>query len=523
MPAIFRLLFFACGADMTESGRFNEIYLSLSIRKSEGKTDEYGNYIFEVEASNENVDLQDQIVLQRALMESKDEFLKGGVISYDHLHKRKDENGNVVSDPSMVIGEPVDVRFDTASKSTVVTGKLYATNEKAKELIKMLKAGSTRIRASVGGIFPKIVKDMKTGIEKITHVLWNDLALTVTPVNNTVGSAGFAKSMDAGEFVASLPEEMRKALSAGYETDSTEKEGGRALIGEDAGRKVFDTPAERAGEEADGDEEKAILELMEFARKGRIHGREDAVAFLADRGISRAKAGEIIPEIIEQGERMMKKSFSKHISSLLKSLSKGNPEDGEDLDEELDLTDGGGEDSAAEEDEVLEKADGEDVDPEDGEDEEDGGTSEDEEDEDEEEAWDEDEDAENGESVMKALGEELRLLRKSMRNMKAVQDKLARVLVDVARTVNEIGDEPVPARSVLNKSLAKRSGGSGRPDRADLDEVNRILVRAVREGKIDLVKSSLISSDFQKSMVTGRPMKKEFYDFLQAEHANGGN
>ena len=42
-----------------------QIYLNLVIRKSAGKTDKFGNYIFEVEASNENVDLQDQIVLQK--------------------------------------------------------------------------------------------------------------------------------------------------------------------------------------------------------------------------------------------------------------------------------------------------------------------------------------------------------------------------------------------------------------------------------------------------------------------------
>ena len=77
---------------MTVEEKLNNIYLNLEIRKSvDGKTDENGNYFFEVEASNENVDLQDQIVLQNALMESKDEFLKGGVISYDHLHKRRDD------------------------------------------------------------------------------------------------------------------------------------------------------------------------------------------------------------------------------------------------------------------------------------------------------------------------------------------------------------------------------------------------------------------------------------------------
>ena len=195
---------------MTDTDSFNTIYLNLEIRKSKEKVDDFGNYLFEVEASNENLDLQNQIVLQNALMESKEEFLKGGVILYNHLHKRKDEQGNVIADDSMIIGEPVDVLFDEKTKKTIVKGKLYATNEKAKDIIKMLKAGSTRVRASIGGIFPKIIKNVKTGVEKITHVLWNDLALTTMPVNNTVGYAVFAKSMTSAQFVESLPIEIKK-------------------------------------------------------------------------------------------------------------------------------------------------------------------------------------------------------------------------------------------------------------------------------------------------------------------------
>ena len=74
---------------MTDTDTFNTIYLDLEIRKSKGKADDFGNYLFEVEASNENLDLQNQIVLQNALVESKDEFLKGGVISYNHLQNKK--------------------------------------------------------------------------------------------------------------------------------------------------------------------------------------------------------------------------------------------------------------------------------------------------------------------------------------------------------------------------------------------------------------------------------------------------
>ena len=49
----------------------NEILIEGNICKSiSGQEDENGNYIFEVEASNENLDLQNQRTLQSALMKS---------------------------------------------------------------------------------------------------------------------------------------------------------------------------------------------------------------------------------------------------------------------------------------------------------------------------------------------------------------------------------------------------------------------------------------------------------------------
>ncbi len=57
----------------------NRIYLDLVMSKSVS-TDEHGNYIIEAEASNENLDFDGQVVLQRALLDSKDYFLKNGIL-----------------------------------------------------------------------------------------------------------------------------------------------------------------------------------------------------------------------------------------------------------------------------------------------------------------------------------------------------------------------------------------------------------------------------------------------------------
>ena len=509
---------------MTDTDKFNDVYLNLEIRKSEGKTDEYGNYIFEVEASNENVDLQDQIVLQNALMESKDEFLKGGVISYDHLHKTRDAKGRVISDPSMVIGEPIDVKFDTKTKSTVVTGKLYATNEKAKEIIKMLKAGSTRVRASVGGIFPEVVKNVKTGVEKITHVLWNDLALTTSPVNNTVGNAVFAKALTSYEFVNSLPYEMKKSLYAGYGTDTDGMSGGRALIPEDTNTKTIDAENEKAA-----DAEKEIIKGMcELLKSGELEGEDAAINYLTENGIEKEKAGSIIREIITQGGEMMKKSFSNSVSALLKSLTGGNQgEDEDDIkkhsiekadaedtddDNELDFDDESDEDEDDDTDDDEENED--DIDDED----------EEEDDEETEDGEEEDEDAVDGSEVLKSLDYELNAMRKSMRDLRKQNNDLGKAVTSLAEMVYAIGSEKLPPKSVLNKSISnsektmkKSIAPKGRPTEDDLYRVQCVLAKCVENGTIDMRKSSMISSDMQKCMYTGKPMKQEYYEFLQKE------
>jgi len=268
--------------DVNELG--NEFFLNMVIRKSvEDKTDEHGNYIFEVEASNENLDLQGQVVLQSALLNSKKHFLEEGIISFDHQHKRVNKDGKTVSDSSMIIGEPVEVR--TEGKKTIVVGKLYKSNKIACDIVQKLKDGSTRVRASVGGIFPKIMKDAKTGVEKITSVLWNDLALTFSPVNATVSSANFARSMNPDEFV--------KALAAGTGTNSAEFDGGRALIPEDMNGVTVDVTETASSEHAD-----KIRSLMAALNTGEVQGQAEAIKFLERQGLTSDQSRAAVREII---------------------------------------------------------------------------------------------------------------------------------------------------------------------------------------------------------------------------------
>ncbi|MGP1445421.1 hypothetical protein [Treponema sp.] len=500
---------------MTDTDTFNTIYLDLEIRKSKGKVDDFGNYLFEVEASNENLDLQNQIVLQNALMESKEEFLRGGVISYNHLHKRKDEQGNVIADDSMIIGEPIDVQFDEATKKTIVKGKLYATNEKAKDIIKMLKAGSTRVRASVGGIFPKVIKNVKTGVEKVTHVLWNDLALTTMPVNNTVGYAVFAKSMTAAEFVEFLPIEIKKSLYAGYSTDSATTTGGQALIPEDTNTNIIDateTVQTLKANTPDADIQEAIAGLVEMLNRGRVNGKQDAADYLTAHGVPKEKTSEIIAEIIDQGGLMMKKSFTNSVASLLKSLVGGSGNgDEDDIKKNVDGGDDNDPAGNSDEDDIEKnKADPEENSEDEG---------------DENDNHDDDDDV-SGEEVLKAIDADLTAMRKSIQAYQEQIQDLGGAIEGLAQMIYAIGNQQLPPKSVLNKSFGGTSGGvpqtpapKGRPTEDDLYRAQCVLQRCVQEGKIDMIKSSMISSDMQKCMRTGQPMQDEYYKFLQRELA----
>jgi hypothetical protein len=261
----------------------NEIFLNLVIRKSNEETDENGNFIFEVEASNENLDLQDQIVVQRALLDSKEHFLSNGVVSFDHLHKRRGTDGQIISDPTMIIGEPVEVRME--GTKTIVRGILYKSNEIAKDIWKKLKDKSKRVKASVGGIFPKVVRDAKSGKEKIVRVLWNDLALTFSPVNSTVAPA-FAKSYLE-------PFELVKALSAGTGTDHKTFTDGRAMIPEDVETHTVTVTGTGSNTEL----EDKIRSLMAALSTGEVKGREQAIKYLEKQGMDSDSARAAVRDI----------------------------------------------------------------------------------------------------------------------------------------------------------------------------------------------------------------------------------
>lgn len=260
------------------TGNDRMIYLQMEMKKGSFSQSENGDFIFDVEASNENLDLEQQKVLQEALLASKDYFLKNGVISKDHLHQKIVEDGagkHIIFDESFVIGEPIAVYTDGGS--TRVRGKLYRSNPYAQKFIQLLKDGSSRIKASVGGIAPLVEKVKEGGAEigKIVSVLWNDLALTIAPVNPTVSAASMVKSLSSLEFV--------KSLSAGAGTDSAQYTGGRAMVPEDMQGKRDDAAP--------------INAFIQAVLAGKIQKEEDVYTFLSGFGIEGGEAEEAIRSI----------------------------------------------------------------------------------------------------------------------------------------------------------------------------------------------------------------------------------
>ena len=478
----------------------NEILIEGNICKSiSGQEDENGNYIFEVEASNENLDLQNQRTLQSALMKSKEYFLTNGVISDDHQHKVRNPDGTVESHKEKIIGEPISVRTD--GKSTFVKGILYKGVAAAKDYINLLKNHSSRVKASIGGIMPTIRKE-KDGSETVTGFMWNDLALTTSPVNWTVGSARFAKSVSMVDFC--------KSLEAGSGVDAADFEGGRSLQKEDIEdetEKLLDIndsemdPSDSL-EKSKDELEKSIKEMeindikdciLEI-NKGNLTNANEITAYLIGKGFDKSQARETMLEIIEQGGRKMAKgNFSDKVDEILKSIGvkkaadeKEKPEDEEIEKEELFEFDDDSEGSDDEDD--VEKCGAK------GSVKKGCGVK---------KSLDEEEEYLDATELVKSMGAEIDALREENEELRKSMEETQNSVLEIAKALGE----PVARQSVVAKSMP----GSGaaapttnkRPTAADFDTFKDAVCKSAQGGKIGPEEVQFYNSEFQKAMKGG--------------------
>ena len=478
----------------------NEVLIEGNICKSiSGEEDENGNYIFEVEASNENLDLQNQRTLQSALLKSKEYFLTNGVISDDHLHKIRLPDGSVESHKEKIIGEPISVRTD--GKSTFVKGRLFAGIEAAKPYIELLKNKARVVKASIGGIMPTVRKE-KDGTETVTNFMWNDLALTTSPVNWTVGSARFAKSVSMIDFC--------KSLTAGSGTNAAEFEGGRALQKEDLeeettklldindGEMLPEKTLEKSKEEKEIED---IQECISEIEKGNLTTEEGITSFLMGKGFNKGKAKETMLEIIEQGGRKMSKgNFSETVNDILKSIGakKSADKDSKPEDEEIEkkeLFDFGdeGEEDEDEEIEDVEKCGSKGV----------------------KKSLDDDcsddEDYLDATELVKSMGSEIDNLRAENEELKKSIEEIQGSVIEIAKSLSE----PMTRQSVVAKSYGNGGNvttGNRKPTVADFDEFKCAIAKSAQGGRMDPEKVQYYNSEFQKAMNGGiRAVKPEVW------------
>lgn len=199
---------------------------------------EDGQRIIYIEASNEALDRQGEVVMAKALADSADYFLQNGNLDIDHFTLIGPRLG--IKDSSLYeIGRPTEVK--SRDGSTFVKGVIYSGSGPAAEQANNFWSSMTDINPpqrwypSVGGAIPaggKVVDfDPKTHQRRVLvkATRWINVGFSKTPVNpavptvSTVPFGALAKSWTADGI------DFAKALTAGYGTDSAALAGGAAL------------------------------------------------------------------------------------------------------------------------------------------------------------------------------------------------------------------------------------------------------------------------------------------------------
>jgi hypothetical protein len=157
--------------------------------------------MIECEASNEEVDIEGDVIEQKALLDSADDFIKFGHIDIDHISELGFRVG--IKDPSSyIIGRPTEV-LDLGEKRTGIVGEIMRsrdggvnpTQNKYDEVWKSLQADPPVMwRASIYGFpDPSGIIDCsemicRSGATRyhITKMIWKSLALTRNPINNAI-------------------------------------------------------------------------------------------------------------------------------------------------------------------------------------------------------------------------------------------------------------------------------------------------------------------------------------------------
>ena len=211
-------------------------YLSITQMLKATPAVESGERFIYLEASNETVDQQGEVVLAKALSDSADYYLKFGNLDIDH-YTQIGARAGIPNYELFEIGRPVSVTVRDGR--TFVKGQIYAGSGPAADKANAFWSSLTELNPparwypSVGGavIAKSVIVDPATKSKRavINKVRWSNIGFSKTPVNpnlatvSTVPFGALAKSWGASGL------DLVKALEAGGGTDSAALEGGAAL------------------------------------------------------------------------------------------------------------------------------------------------------------------------------------------------------------------------------------------------------------------------------------------------------
>lgn len=257
-------------------------------------SEEGGERLLYIEASNEDQDRDGEVILQKALADSCEFYLRHGNIDLSHYTIIGAKLG-IPDHLSYEIGKPIAARID--GSRTFVKAQLYRGESAMAKNAEMVWDSLTkqfppaRWYPSVGGkvvhASVKIDPLTKARVGVVDKVIWNNTALDRCPVSKTVPEVSltpigtFSKAM--GGFTFS------KSLTAGYGTDSASLAGGEAMRVQSLDGRLhsyFDF-RNRASEH-----------LMGAARAGKNPGKRDLLEFATGLGLSDDESAEFVERFL---------------------------------------------------------------------------------------------------------------------------------------------------------------------------------------------------------------------------------
>ena len=198
--------------------------------------EESGKRFVYIEASNEALDIQNEVVMAKALKDSAEYYLKFGNIDLDHITQIGAKQ-SIKDYHFYEIGRPVDVKID--GTKTFVKGEIFSgegqSAERANQFWDSLTKQSPAQRwyPSIGGsVLGKSEEfDPETHEKRtlVTEVRWTNIGFSKTPVNANVAGVATVPIGALAKSFSGIGFDIAKALEAGYGSDSADLSGGGAL------------------------------------------------------------------------------------------------------------------------------------------------------------------------------------------------------------------------------------------------------------------------------------------------------